>query len=67
MRIINGVYHYDILVDDGVRHIFTSHLFRVTERKRKKLEDRILSKVERSLDSIYYETKRLRFPEQETE
>lgn len=65
VSIINGVYHYDISVNDDLNSKITTFLYKVIERRRAALEAEVRSKIDRSLDYIYYETKNLKGPKKD--
>lgn len=63
MSIINGVYHYDISMNDNISDQVFRYLYRIIDRRRIKMEVEMRAKIERSLDYIYYETKHRKKPE----
>lgn len=60
VSIINGVYHYDIPMSDGLSTKIRTFLYRVIERRRSVLENEVRSRIDRSLEYIYYEIKNLK-------
>lgn len=60
ISIINGVYHYDIPIEHDLYTKIKSFLNKVIERRRAEMESVIRSKIDRSLDNIYYETKNIK-------
>lgn len=65
VSIINGRYHYDISVTDDLNGKITSFLYKVIERRRAALEAEVRSKIDRSLDNIYYETRNMKGPKKD--
>lgn len=65
VSIINGVYHYDISVSDDLNSKITTFLYKVIERRRAALEAEVRSKIDRSLDYIYYETRNMKGPKKD--
>jgi hypothetical protein len=55
IRIINGKYEYHILLTEKIHNKLTMKFKRVLEKKRKKIEQEMLSNTRRSLQNILQE------------
>jgi hypothetical protein len=52
LKIVNGKYLYDIMLTDAMAKRLSQHFERVLEKRRKRMEEIILYKTKRSLNSI---------------
>jgi len=52
LKIVNGKYLYDIMLTDSMAKRLSQHFERVLEKRRKRMEEIILYKTKRSLNSI---------------
>lgn len=52
VRIINGVYHYDVQMPGAATHYLDKYLKRIVERRRAKIKRHMESKIDNSLKNI---------------